>query len=71
MTSNAVMNTNPKDWSVVYLVDLREAAQEVGHLRRVGVKHGHQRSVRSSPAPGQNLFFHVLRYILTKRMDDF
>jgi hypothetical protein len=33
-----------------YLIDLREATQEGGHLRRVGVEHGHQGSVRSSPS---------------------
>jgi hypothetical protein len=33
-----------------YLIDLWEATQEGGHLWRVGVEHGHQGSVRSSPS---------------------
>jgi hypothetical protein len=33
-----------------YLIDLWEATQEGGHLGRVGVEHGHQGSVRSSPS---------------------
>jgi hypothetical protein len=33
-----------------YLINLWKATQEGGHLGRVGMEHGHQGSVRSSPS---------------------